>query len=323
MEIVNGAGRLGVGIAAFLTRAARGGLDTIPGTAAEILDDDVRWVLTKGKLPADAWVEVVTTAHALGIRSSSTMMYGHVDAPHHWAAHLHLLRRLQLENLELGMRASPSSCPCRSCTRRRRSTSRGSPARARPSPTPCACTRSPGSSCRAHRQHPAVVGEDRPRGCRRACSPPARTTSVARSWRRRSAGWPEPTTGSARTRRRSAKIAEAAGRVPAERTTDYSRIEPAGIRYRFDRNGMMMEPTPCQTCGTLLPPDATQCPTCGATPFTGEQAPVSSPPTHRRHRPRPLPAIRQPPVSGRIRAAPQARAATRRTSPCSPTCPRS
>ena len=97
MEIVNGATRLGIPIREFLVRAKEAGLDTIPGTAAEILDDDVRWVLTKGKLPTSAWIEVVQTAHRVGIRSTSTMMYGHVDEPRHWAAHLHLLRRLQLE----------------------------------------------------------------------------------------------------------------------------------------------------------------------------------------------------------------------------------
>jgi FO synthase len=70
-------------------------VDTLPGTAAEILDDDVRWILTKGKLPAATWVEVVTTAHRLGIRTSATMMYGHVDTPAHWLAHLRLLRRIQ------------------------------------------------------------------------------------------------------------------------------------------------------------------------------------------------------------------------------------
>ena len=64
--------------------AKEAGLDSIPGTAAEILDDDVRWVLTKGKLPTAAWIEVVTTAHEVGLRSSSTMMYGHVDTPRHW-----------------------------------------------------------------------------------------------------------------------------------------------------------------------------------------------------------------------------------------------
>jgi FO synthase len=95
MEIVNGATRSGLSVREWLTEAKAAGVDSIPGTAAEILDDDVRWVLTKGKLPTASWIEVVTTAHELGIRSSSTMMYGHVDAPRHWLAHLVLLRRLQ------------------------------------------------------------------------------------------------------------------------------------------------------------------------------------------------------------------------------------
>jgi FO synthase len=103
MEIANGASRLGISVTEFLTEAKAAGLGTIPGTAAEILDDEVRWVLTKGKLPAEAWVEVVSAAHRLGIRSSSTMMFGHVDEPRHWAAHLHLLRRLQLRNLDRGI----------------------------------------------------------------------------------------------------------------------------------------------------------------------------------------------------------------------------
>lgn len=98
MEVVSAAGRLGVSVRDWLAQAKAHGLGSIPGTAAEILDDDVRWVLTKGKLPTDAWIEVVTEAHALGLPSSSTMMYGHVDAPRHWAAHLHLLRRLQAES---------------------------------------------------------------------------------------------------------------------------------------------------------------------------------------------------------------------------------
>ena len=95
MEVVTGATRAGIPIAEFLRRAKDAGLDTIPGTAAEILDDDVRWVLTKGKLPTSAWIEVMDAAHDLGIRSTSTMMFGHVDQPHHWAGHLWLLRRLQ------------------------------------------------------------------------------------------------------------------------------------------------------------------------------------------------------------------------------------
>jgi len=95
MEIVTGAAKAGVPIAEFLAELKDAGLDTIPGTAAEILDDDVRWVLTKGKLPASTWIEVVTTAHELGIRSSATMMYGHVDHPRHWLHHLRVLAEIQ------------------------------------------------------------------------------------------------------------------------------------------------------------------------------------------------------------------------------------
>ena len=97
MEIVNGASRTGLSIEDFLIKARESGLDTIPGTAAEILDDDVRWVLTKGKLPTQTWIDVVTTAHRVGLRSSSTMMYGHVDNPRHWVQHLRVIGRIQDE----------------------------------------------------------------------------------------------------------------------------------------------------------------------------------------------------------------------------------
>ncbi|WP_442785345.1 bifunctional FO biosynthesis protein CofGH [Amycolatopsis sp. H20-H5] len=100
MEIVNGASRTNLSIKEWLIRAREAGVDSLPGTAAEILDDDVRWVLTKGKLPTSAWIEVVTTAHALGISTTSTMMYGHVDTPAHWVGHLKLLAKLQREGLE-------------------------------------------------------------------------------------------------------------------------------------------------------------------------------------------------------------------------------
>ena len=91
----NGAAKSGESIRDWLIGLREAGLDTIPGTAAEILDDEVRWVLTKGKLPTSAWIEVVTTAHEVGLRSSSTMMYGHVDAPKHWVGHLRILRDIQ------------------------------------------------------------------------------------------------------------------------------------------------------------------------------------------------------------------------------------
>lgn len=97
MEIVSGAARTGLSIEDFLIKAREAGLDTIPGTAAEILDDEIRWVLTKGKLPTKTWIEVVSTAHRVGLRSSSTMMYGHVDNPRHWVQHLRVLRRIQDE----------------------------------------------------------------------------------------------------------------------------------------------------------------------------------------------------------------------------------
>jgi len=95
MEVATAAAKAGVSIRDWLTSLRDAGLDTIPGTAAEILDDDVRWVLTKGKLPTSAWVEVITTAHELGLRSSSTMMYGHVDNPRHWLGHFRVLAGIQ------------------------------------------------------------------------------------------------------------------------------------------------------------------------------------------------------------------------------------
>jgi FO synthase len=100
MEVVNGASRTGLPVREWLVRAREAGVDSLPGTAAEILDDDVRWVLTKGKLPAADWIEVVSTAHELGIPTTSTMMYGHVDTPAHWVAHIKLIRSLQQRAVE-------------------------------------------------------------------------------------------------------------------------------------------------------------------------------------------------------------------------------
>jgi FO synthase len=95
MEVMNGAARTGLPVREWLAAAREAGVDSLPGTAAEILDDEVRWVLTKGKLPAAAWINVITTAHELGIRTTSTMMYGHVDTPAHWVGHLRVLRGIQ------------------------------------------------------------------------------------------------------------------------------------------------------------------------------------------------------------------------------------
>ncbi|WP_204038914.1 bifunctional FO biosynthesis protein CofGH [Acrocarpospora phusangensis] len=97
MEVINGASRTNLSIEDWLHAAREAGVDSLPGTAAEILDDDVRWVLTKGKLPTREWIDVVTTAHRVGIPTTSTMMYGHVDTHAHWVRHIRLIRQIQQE----------------------------------------------------------------------------------------------------------------------------------------------------------------------------------------------------------------------------------
>jgi FO synthase len=227
MEVVNGAARLGVSIREWLTEAKAAGLDTIPGTAAEILDDDVRWVLTKGKLPAAAWIEVVTTAHRLGIRSSSTMMFGHVDDARHWAAHLHLLRRLQLETggftefvpLPFVHQQAPLYLA----------------GLARPGPTW-------DETLKVHAVARLVlqgaidnvqlswvkVGMEGALGLLAAGVNDLGGTLMEETISRM-AGADHGVRQDPESLR---ALARAAGRIPAERTTDYRRIEPDGIRYR-------------------------------------------------------------------------------------------
>jgi 7,8-didemethyl-8-hydroxy-5-deazariboflavin synthase CofH subunit len=94
-EIDWGHRKSGMGLADYLRWLVDAGLGTIPGTAAEILDDAVRDRLSPRKLKTGRWVEIVTTAHRIGLRSSSTLMYGHVEEPRHVAAHLGLLRAIQ------------------------------------------------------------------------------------------------------------------------------------------------------------------------------------------------------------------------------------
>lgn len=95
MEIMNGVARTGLSVRDFLIAVQEAGVDSLPGTAAEILDDDVRWVLTKGKLPTSQWIDVVSTAHGVGLPTTATMMYGHVDHPGHWATHLQVIADIQ------------------------------------------------------------------------------------------------------------------------------------------------------------------------------------------------------------------------------------
>jgi 7,8-didemethyl-8-hydroxy-5-deazariboflavin synthase CofH subunit len=95
MEMVYGVELTGMPIRDYLLMLKDNGLDTLPGTAAEILDDSVRYVLSRNKLSSAQWSEVIETAHQCGIRSTSTMMYGHSETPEHWVDQMLLLREIQ------------------------------------------------------------------------------------------------------------------------------------------------------------------------------------------------------------------------------------
>ena len=95
LEIRHGASTLGLSLHDYLSRLQAAGLRTLPGTAAEILDDDVRAIICADKLDTAQWLEVMQAAHEVGIRSTATIMFGHVEAPRHWARHLLAVRRLQ------------------------------------------------------------------------------------------------------------------------------------------------------------------------------------------------------------------------------------
>ncbi len=97
MEIVYGVELTGMPLRAYLSMLRDHGLGTLPGTAAEILDDDVRFILSRNKLSTAEWKEVIRTAHHCGIPSTSTLMYGHVETPEHWVDQLLLLRSIQEE----------------------------------------------------------------------------------------------------------------------------------------------------------------------------------------------------------------------------------
>jgi 7,8-didemethyl-8-hydroxy-5-deazariboflavin synthase CofH subunit len=97
MEIVYGVELTGMPLRDYLSMLRDNGLGTLPGTAAEILDDEVRHVLSRNKLSTVQWQEVIRTAHSCGIRSTSTLMYGHVETPDHWVNQLLLLREIQRE----------------------------------------------------------------------------------------------------------------------------------------------------------------------------------------------------------------------------------
>ena len=97
MEMVYGVELTGMPLRDYLTMLRDNGLDTLPGTAAEILDDEIRHVLSRNKLSTAQWQDVIRTAHQCGIPSTSTLMYGHMETPDHWVRQLLLLREIQSE----------------------------------------------------------------------------------------------------------------------------------------------------------------------------------------------------------------------------------
>jgi FO synthase len=97
LEVTHGAETLGIPVREFLVRLKEAGLRSLPGTAAEILVDDVRAIICPDKLDTKSWLHVMREAHAIGLRSTATIMFGHVDTPRHWARHLLEIRMLQDE----------------------------------------------------------------------------------------------------------------------------------------------------------------------------------------------------------------------------------
>ncbi|MDC0222300.1 5-amino-6-(D-ribitylamino)uracil--L-tyrosine 4-hydroxyphenyl transferase CofH, partial [Gammaproteobacteria bacterium] len=97
LEVWQGAATLGISLEEFLTQLKTAGLSTLPGTAAEILHDDIRKLICPDKLNTAQWLEVMTTAHKVGFNTTATVMYGHVESPAHWASHLVAIRDLQTQ----------------------------------------------------------------------------------------------------------------------------------------------------------------------------------------------------------------------------------
>ena len=160
LEVWQGAATLGLGLETYLGRLREAGLGTLPGTAAEILDDEVRQVICADKINTAQWLEVMAAAHALGFKTTATIMYGHVERPEHWARHLLRIRNLQKETggftefVPLPFVHMEAPMYLKGRARKGADLSRSHPdALRRP-----ACPAPP------HRQHPGQLGKDGPCG---------------------------------------------------------------------------------------------------------------------------------------------------------------
>ncbi|OAE34331.1 hypothetical protein AXG93_1054s1150 [Marchantia polymorpha subsp. ruderalis] len=96
LEVFQGASTLGISLEEYLKELKKAGLGSLPGTAAEVLDEEVRSVLCPDKINTRQWLEIMETAHSVGLRTTSTIMFGHLDRPYHWARHLLHVRNLQM-----------------------------------------------------------------------------------------------------------------------------------------------------------------------------------------------------------------------------------
>ncbi len=219
MEVVNGTARTGLSIEDFLIKAREAGLGSLPGTAAEILDDEVRWVLTKGKLPTRTWIEVVSTAHRVGIPT-----HQHDDVrPRRQPPALGQPPPGAQPDPGRDRAASPSSCRCRSCTPAPRSTSPASPAPAPRCATTSPSTRWPGSCCTAGSRNIQTswvkLGVDGTRAMLRAGANDVGGTLMEETISRMAGS----EHGSAKTVEELVEIGAGIGRPVVERTTLYGR----------------------------------------------------------------------------------------------------
>lgn len=99
-EVKYSAKRNNISVREMLERLKAAGVDSLPGTSAEILNDDIRYSIAKGRISTKEWIDVITTAHSLNIPTTSTMMYGHVEAEHDVANHIDTLRNIQAVSLD-------------------------------------------------------------------------------------------------------------------------------------------------------------------------------------------------------------------------------
>ena len=164
LEIWQGAQTLGLGVETFLGKLIAAGLGSLPGTAAEILDDEIRAIICPDKITTAQWFQVMEAAHSLGLKSTATIMFGHVEGLQHWARHLVRLRELQQRS-----GGFTSLFHCRLSPVRHRSTCRANPGGDPRSGNRYSCTLSPGWRCTLARQYPGVLGQKLGEGGVRVC----------------------------------------------------------------------------------------------------------------------------------------------------------